>query len=204
METLFDSEGRVAAMFRYFLGFQVPADRAGWLARQLPLVSSDLLAGLKPQQYHLTLCTIAETDVQQPFLHQRVAQAFETALPAASAIAFGRIVARHGGAELVTVGSVAAIRELYGRIVALLAHQGIEPMYRKSGIRPHVTLGYGACGFAPVPIAWDWMPRDLVLIESHVEHRRHRVLQSWTLEPPAQAAFDFMDDALPPALHCAA
>lgn len=32
-------------MFRYFLGFQVNADRAGWLARQLPPVPDDLLAG---------------------------------------------------------------------------------------------------------------------------------------------------------------
>ena len=55
-------------MFRYFLGCQVSADRAGWLARQLPTVSSDLFAGLKPQLYHLTLCTIAETMEPQPFL----------------------------------------------------------------------------------------------------------------------------------------
>ena len=68
-------------MFRYFLGFQVAADRAGWLARQLPRVSGDLFAGLKPQRYHLTLCTIAETPAPHPFLRQRVARAFEAGLP---------------------------------------------------------------------------------------------------------------------------
>ena len=36
----------MSPMFRYFLGFQLAADRAGWLARQLPPVSGDLFAGL--------------------------------------------------------------------------------------------------------------------------------------------------------------
>ena len=66
-------------MFRYFLGFQVPADRAGWLARQSPPVAGDLFAGLKPQNYHLTLCTIDETAAPHPFLRQRVAKAKLTA-----------------------------------------------------------------------------------------------------------------------------
>lgn len=191
-------------MFRYFLGFQVPADRAGWLARQLPPTPADLFAGLKPQHYHLTLATIAESEAPLPFLRQRVATAFAAGLPAAAAIPFGRIVARDAGAELVTVGSVAAIRSLYETLVALLAPQDIAPLHRKSGLRPHVTLGYGTCEFAAQPTAWTWTPRSLVLIESHVGHRRHRVLQSWTLDPPAQAAFAFMEDALPAPLRYAA
>ena len=191
-------------MFRYFLGFQVPADRAGWLARQLPSVSGDLFAGLKPQLYHLTLCTIAETMEPQPFLRGQVGKAFSAGLPAASAIPFGRIVSRGAGAELVTTGSMGAIRRTYESIVARLAAQGIEPMHRKSGLRPHITLGYGACEFDPVPIAWNWAPQDLVLIESHIGHRRHRVLQSWTLEPPAQGSFGFMAEDLPaPMLRAA-
>ena len=194
----------MSPMFRYFLGFQVPADRAGWLARQLPPVSGDLFAGLKPQLYHLTLCTIAETALAHPFLRQRVASAFEAGLSAASPIRFGRIVSKAMGAELVTVGSIAEIRQLFAVIAALLAPYGIAPMHRDSGLRPHITLGYGACDFEPVPVAWNWTPRELVLIESHVGHRRHRLLQSWTLEAPAQAAFGFMDDALPPPLRRAA
>lgn len=191
-------------MFRYFLGFQVPADRAGWLARQLPPVSDDLFAGLKPQNYHLTLCTIAETQAQHPFLRQRVAEAFAKGLPPASTIPFGRIVSKGLGVELVTAGSVAGIRHLYEAIVALLAPHAIEPWYRESGLRPHVTLGYGRQPFDPVAVAWNWLPRDLVLIESHVGHGRHRVLQRWTLDAPAQGMFDFMADELPPALRYAA
>lgn len=192
-------------MFRYFLGFQVNADRAGWLARQLPPVSGDLFAGLKPQLYHLTLCTIAETLEPQPFLRSQVAKAFAPGLPAASAIAFGRIVGRETGVELVPAGSVGGIRQTYDAIVARVAAQGIEPMHRKPGLWPHITLGYGRPdGFDPVPLAWTWTPRDLVLIESHVGHRRHRVLQSWTLEPPAQGSFGFMADELPaPMLRAA-
>jgi 2'-5' RNA ligase len=191
-------------MFRYFLGFQVAADRAGRLARQLPPVSGDLFAGLKPQNYHLTLCTIDETSAQHPFLRQRVAKAFEAGLPAASPIPFGRIVSKDNGAELVTVGSVAGVRQLYEALVNLLAPHGIEPWYRQSGLRPHITLGYGRHPFDPVPVAWNWTPRELVLIESHVGHSRHRVLQRWPLLAPAQGAFDFMDDELPPPLRYAA
>ncbi|WP_428684558.1 2'-5' RNA ligase family protein [Sphingopyxis sp.] len=194
----------MAPMFRYFLGFQVPADRAGWLARQLPPVSIDLFAGLKPQNYHLTLCTIAETQAQHPFLRQQVAKAFASGLPAASPIPFGRIVSRDMGAELTTTGNVGDIRHLYQGIIALLESQGLEPMHRKSGLRPHITLGYGACDFEAVPTAWRWTPSELALIESHVGHRRHRVLQSWTLAPPAQGMFDFMEDELPPPLRYAA
>ena len=191
-------------MFRYFLGFQLAADRAGWLARQLPPVSGDLFAGLKPQNYHLTLCTIDETSVPHPFLRQRVASAFEDGLPATASIPFGRIVSRDAGAELVTVGSIAPIRQLYDDLVARLAPHGIAPWYRQSGLRPHITLGYGRHAFDPVPVAWNWTPRELVLIESHVGHSRHRVLQRWQLPTPAQGAFDFMDDALPPPLRYAA
>src|SRR3546814_16488080 len=54
----------MSPMFRYFLGFQLAADRAGWLARPLPPVSGDLFAGLKPQNSHLTLCTIDEPVVR--------------------------------------------------------------------------------------------------------------------------------------------
>src|SRR3546814_6387035 len=89
----------MSPMFRYFLGFQLATDRAGWLARRLPSVSGDLFAGLKPQNYHLTLCTIDETSAPHPFLRQRVAKAFEAGLPAAAAIPFGRIVSRDAGAE---------------------------------------------------------------------------------------------------------
>lgn len=192
-------------MFRYFLGFQVSTDRAGWLARQLPPVSGDLFAGLKPQLYHLTLCTIAETMEPQPFLRGQVAKAFDAGLPAASVIPFGRIAAREAGVELVTAGSVGGIRQTYDAILARLATQGIEPMHRKSGLRPHITLGYGKTeGFDPVRLAWSWIPRDLVLIESHIGHRRHRVLQSWTLEAPAQGSFGFMADELPAPLLRAA
>lgn len=191
-------------MFRYFLGFQLTADRAGWLARQLPPVSGDLFAGLKPQNYHLTLCTIAESAEPQPFLRKPVDAAFAQGLPAASHIPSGRIMSRDAGAELTTVGSIGGVRHLYEGLVALLDTQGIEPMHRKSGLRPHITLGYGACDFSPVPIAWRWTPRELVLIESHVGHRRHRVLQSWSLLPPAQGAFAFMEDEMPPPLRYAA
>lgn len=194
----------MAPMFRYFLGFQVDRDRAEWITLHLPPVGNGLFGPLPHHLLHLTLCTIAETGTPHPFLRQRVASAFADGLPAASPIPFGRIVSRAKGAELVTTGSTAGIRHAYDRIVARLAPYDIEPWYRLSGLRPHITLGYGACEFDPVALAWHWIPRDLVLIESHIGHQRHRVLQSWRLPPPAQRAFAFMRDELPTALRQAA
>src|SRR3546814_6373182 len=81
--------------------------------------------------------------------------------------------------------------------IQFISDRWIAPWYRQSGLRPHITLGYGRHRFDPVPVAWNWTPRELVLIESHVGHSRHRVLQRWQLPAPAQGAFDFMDDALP-------
>lgn len=193
----------MAPNFRYFLGFQVPADRAGWLARHLPPLPGDLFTGLSPHRYHLTLCTIAETQLPHPFLRQRVARALSDTLPAAAAIPFGRIVARDAGVELVTAGGIGAIRGLYDALVARLAGEDIAPLHRKSGLRPHVTLGYGDAGFDPVPLAWNWTPRELVLVESHIGHRRHRRLQGWALPAPVQALFDFMADELPPVRRAA-
>src|SRR3546814_18601714 len=141
----------MSPMFRYFLGFQLAADRAGGLARQLPPVSGDLFAGLKPQNYHLTLCTIDETAVSHPFLRQRVANAFEAGLPAAAVIPFGRIVSRDAGAALVTAGSIAAVRQLYEGLVALLPPHGIAPWYRHSGLTPPLTPGHCRTTFHPVP-----------------------------------------------------
>ena len=134
-------------MFRYFLGFQVNTARAGWLARQLPPVSGDLFAGLKPQLYHLTLCTIAETMEPQPFLPGQVARAFKAGLPAASPISFGRIVSRGAGAELITAGSLAAIRQTYEAIVARLAAEDIEPMHDDVA-----RLGYDRTAFAGMAV----------------------------------------------------
>lgn len=194
----------MAPMFRYFLGFQVEPARAAWIAAHLPPVGYGLFSPLPHHLLHLTLCTIAETDMPHPFLRQRVASAFAAGLPAASPTPFGRIVSRAKSAEFVTVGSTAGIRHVYDRIVAHLAPYDIQPWYRLSGLRPHITLGYGTCRFDPVALAWRWTPRDLVLIESHIGHQRHRLLQSWRLPPPKQVEFAFMRDELSVTLPQAA
>src|SRR3546814_5813927 len=73
---------------------------------------------------------------------------------------------------------------------------------RTDTLFPYTTLvRSGRHRFDPVPVAWNWTPRELVLIESHVGHSHHRVLQRWQLPAPAQGAFDFMDDALPAPLR---
>lgn len=189
---LADSARDAASPFRYFIGFQVGA-AAGAVLDQLPPMPGPFRP-LAPDMLHLTLCVIAETAGPHPRLRDWVAQAFAVGLPPASEICFGRALRRAKGAELVTSGSTEAIRSFYGRVVALLgplADLGIGPLYRRSGLRPHVTLGYGPCPFLSVPIAWNWTPRDLMLIESVHGHGCHRVLATWPLEAPPQRRFAF-------------
>ncbi|WP_260581527.1 2'-5' RNA ligase family protein [Sphingopyxis sp. PET50] len=184
-------------LFRYFLGFRVdPAAGARIIAPFSP-VPGGTFRPLELDKLHLTLCVIAETPVPHVSIRDWLVQAFETGLPPASEIRFGRILRRANGAELVTTGSIAGIRRVYERIVALLdplASRGIAPLHRTSGLRPHITLGYGKCPLDRVPVVWHWMPRELVLIESLVGRGIHRVLQSWMLEAPAQHCFGFLRD----------
>lgn len=194
----------MAPKFRYFLGFQVDRSRAVWLADQMPRATGDAFRLARPDRLHLTLCTIEETDLRDPLIAGRVDTALAPGLPPAGTIRFGRLVCIAGGAELVTVGSKADVRNFYARTIARLVPHGLAPMHRKSGFRPHITVGYGRCRFEPVRVDWDWSPRQLVLIESHVGMTRHDVLHSWRLEPPAQEAFVFMIDETPPALRRAA
>ena len=74
-------------------------------------------------------------------------------------------------------------------------------MAKRSGYAAEVSPEAEALD--PVPLAWSWTPHNLVLVESHIGHRRHRVLQSWMLPPPAQGLFDFMTDELPPIRRAA-
>ena len=183
---------------RYFLGFQVGAARAVNLLERLPPMPPTFKS-LDADRLHLTLCVIAETAAPHLWIRDWIAQAFASGLPPAGEIRFGRVLRTAKGAELVTSGSREEIRYLYSRIVALLrplAGRGILPLYRQSGLRPHVTLGYGPCRFASAPMVWNWTPRELVLIESLDGCGCHRVLDRWALEAPPQRRFAFLEDVI--------
>src|SRR3546814_18357768 len=88
--------------------------------------------------------------------------------------------------EVVTRGLRSEVCAFYDAVAARLRRRGIEPLHRRAGLRPHVTLGYDPCAFEPFDIAAWWLPDDLLLIESHVGKRRHGVLLLQSLAPPAQ------------------
>src|SRR3546814_20941831 len=104
---------------------------------------SDWSSDVCSSDLHLTLCTIDETSAPHPFLRQRVAKAFEAGLPAAAAIPFGRIVSRDAGAEPVTAGSIADVRQHSEDIVALLAPPGTAPWDLHLVPPPPTALSHG-------------------------------------------------------------
>src|SRR3546814_10256109 len=61
----------------------------------------------------------------------------------------GRIHARNKGAEVVTRGLRSEVCAFYDAVAARLRRRGIEPLHRRAGLRPHVTLGYDPCAFEP-------------------------------------------------------
>src|SRR3546814_13314922 len=65
----------------------------------------------------------------------------------------GRIHARNKGAEVVTRGLRSEVCAFYDAVAARLRRRGIEPLHRRAGLRPHVTLGYAPCAFEPFAIA---------------------------------------------------
>lgn len=140
---------------------------------------------------HLTLCVIAQAAERDRFLLPRV----ETVLAGQSLYSFpvnlSRVVIGSHGATARTYGRQNEIQDFYSGLVQLLALAGIEPLYRKSGFHPHVTLGHEACAFALFKIAIEWFPTELLLIESEVGLSRHNVLGRWLLLPPRQPLLPF-------------
>lgn len=181
--------------FRYFLGFRPDPPLRARLAALQPRAGQHERR-VAPPRLHLTLCTIAETATSDAAIVTRTAAAIAGCLPEAPPIRLGRVHARATGAEVVTRGSRREVCAFYDAAAARLRSRGIEPLHRRAGLRPHVTLGYEACAFAPFDIAAWWLPDELLLIESHVGRGVHAVLLRLPLAPPAQASFAFDEPAL--------
>lgn len=181
--------------FRYFLGFRPDPPLRASLATLQPR-AGQREHRVAPPRLHLTLCTIAETTTFDAALVARTAAALAGGLPEAPPIRLGRVHARTKGAEVVTRGSRREVCAFYDAVAARLRPHGIDPLHRKAGLRPHVTLGYDACDFAPFDMAAWWLPDELLLIESHVGRGIHAVLLRLPLAPPAQASFAFDEPPL--------
>lgn len=186
---------RIGPNFRYFLGIRpdpacLPQFQHAYDALGLPS---------RLDHAHLTLCTIAETDERDHFITGRVRRALRDAELWSFPVNLSRVRAGPAGAFARTFGRQDEIQDLYRTLVRLLQSCGIEPLHRKSGLHPHVTLAYGACPAAMLKIAISWFPAELMLIESEIGRTRHNELARWPLLSPRQLLLPF-DDGLAPSL----
>lgn len=173
--------------YRYFLGFR-PHE-----SLRVALVAIAKRAGqqLRSRLLHLTLCVVAENEQRDAFLGARVGAALDDQALSSCMVRLGRVHAGPHGALLRTIGRQPDIQDFYRKLLYLLDKRDIAPLRRKSGLRPHVTLGYGPCRFYPFDVALEWMPNELLLIESEVGKSVHHVIASWPLLPPAQGMLCF-------------
>ena len=173
--------------FRYFLGFQPDPFARDLLAA----IAKQLGQSMRPDKLHLTLCVVAEVEERDRFLAARIAAALAGHSLSSVPIRLSRVKAGELGPMATTVGRQEDIKQFYEMLIGLLAARGILPLHRKSGLRPHVTLGYMPRDFDPFPIAVEWFPQELLLIESHVGDSRHQVVGSWPLLPTPQGTLPF-------------
>lgn len=173
--------------YRYFIGCRPNAAVRSAMAQAAQAAQQRLL----PDLYHLTFCVVLESRERDPSIVERVCAALVGADFRSAPIAFGRVAGGPRGAVIKAAGRQHELQDLYGSLVHRLRHSNLKPLYRKSGFHPHLTLGYEACHFLPFDIWLDWIPNELLLIESEVGLTRHNVLGRWPLLAPRQRCFDF-------------
>jgi 2'-5' RNA ligase len=178
--------------YRYFLAFRPDHHLRRWL-EALADAAGQSGRRIKSDYLHLTLCVIAELAHRDRFIMSRVDSALAGHPLSSCPFWLGRLRGSRAGATVHAVGAQREIQDFYRLLVALLAGRDILPLYRQSGLRPHATLGYGPCALnARVPPR-QWLPGELLLIESEVGRGVHNLLTRWPLLPPRQGAFLFGD-----------
>lgn len=176
--------------YRYFVGLQPDAELRCWLSKRAREAGQNGRR-VDIERFHLTLCTIAETKVRDPHIRARVDIALTGQALFAPPIRLGALHTGPHGATLHTIGRREEIEVLYRAVVAALATCEMVPMHRKSGLRPHVTLGYDPCGAGRVRRLREWLPEEVVLIESELGQGVHNLLGRWPLLPQRQIVLPF-------------
>lgn len=195
---------RGADFYRYFLGFRPSPDLSVWLDR-LRDEARQVARIVRSGHFHLTLFVIAEPPVRDRFLAARVRAALAGHGLCACPFSLGLVRGGDGGAAVHAVGRQDALQDFYRLLRYRLALRGMHPLHRQSGLRPHVTLGYDPCAFEPFTAPREWIPDELLLIESEVGAGIHNLLARWPLLPPRQGVlpFDVTSDAPVPAFSAA-
>jgi 2'-5' RNA ligase len=204
MNILSESEAvmRKPDFYRYFLASRPdPILRAALVSLREPAGQFDRL--VRADHLHLTWCVVAEPEERDRFILPRVEAALSGHLFASGPLWLGRVRGGPGGAAVCSRGRKPEILSLYRALVAALAARDIHPLHRKSGLNPHVTLGHDRCGFDPFLVLHEWIPDELLLIESEVGNGVHNVLARWPLLAPRQGFLPFEPPPPPPPLLAA-
>jgi len=183
--------------YRYFLGSLPDLGLRATLVR-LRGPAGQFRNLVSAERLHLTWCVLAETLVRDHFILPRVEAALAGRPFASGPLPLGRVRGGKHGAAVHSRGRKPEIMALYRELTACLAIRDLHPLHRKSGLKPHFTLGYDECAFEPFMIAHEWIPDELQLVESEVGKGVHNILGRWSLLPPRQGLLPF-DSPRPPA-----
>lgn len=181
--------------YRYFLAFRPDPLLRFELARLCDVVGQ-FGRRVTVEYLHLTLCVIAEFAYRDSFIARRADAALANHPLSSCKIRLGTVSGGPNGAAIFGLGPQDEIQDFYRLLLWLLARQRISPLHRKSGLRPHITLGYDPSTFQQFRFLREWVPGELVLIESEVGRGIHNVLHRWPLDPPPQGLLPF-DCGLP-------
>jgi 2'-5' RNA ligase len=176
--------------YRYFFAFRPN------LVQRCRLEAIAAAAGqsrrrIKAEYFHLTLFVIAELSHRDDFIAARAGQALAGRSLSSCPFWLGRLRGGPSGAAIHAMGGQREIQSFYRTLRAYLAERGIAPLHRKSGLHPHLTLGYDPCLLDAAKLPIEWIPDELLLIESEVGRGVHNVLARWPLLPPSQGSFPF-------------
>lgn len=183
---------RILQGYRYFLGIR-PGPR--WFPF-FQRIGAAIGHPIRLDRLHLTLCVIAHVAERDPFVLPRVQTALGGRRLHSFPVNLSRVVAGPHGASARTFGKQDEIQDFYRQLAHLLRACGIEPLHRKSGLHPHVTLGYASLRPTLLKIAIRWFPAELLLIESEVGLTRHNVLGTWPLLPVRQPSLPFGENLI--------
>ena len=182
--------------YRTFFAFRPNTTQRRWL-EHLVHVAGQRGRRIQPDNFHLTLCVIAELLDRDPFVVARAKAALDGDLLSSCSFWLGQVRGGSKGAAVHALRRQRDIQKFYKKLIALLAARDIVPFHRKSGFRPHVTLGYDPCAFDPFELPCEWVPDELLLIESEVGNGVHNVIASWPLLPPTQGRLALGDPFKP-------
>ena len=179
---------RKAELYRYFLCF-LPDE-----AVQTEIALPHAWAGQGDKRVtvarsHLSLCVFGAPAERDPSLAPRVDAALAGLQLRSCVVRLGRVRGGPDGATLYTISRKRELTALRRVLLARLAEHGLVPELEKPN--PHITLGDDPFDGPGFDISLEWIPREIVLIESEHGLTRHNPLGRWPLLQPEQGILPF-------------